>query len=230
MPYLLHDCGASTLWSQQRVLSQPNAVVTTELFSLVADIKLEIAVDRLTKLAGRRDFLEVLRHTNNAELQQLPMTGKQAARVLAAVELGRRIFASQPVPKTINEPKDAADALSYDLSFHPKEQFAVLVLDTIHRLICTEVISVGTATETIAHPREVFAAVLKAGGIRCIVAHNHPSGNLQPTPSDLELTRRLLQAGQAVGVPVLDHLILGQGQFQSLREMTSLWDEVPQDD
>ncbi len=229
MPYLLHDCGASTFCPHERVHLQPSAVATVELLSLLAHIKLETACSCLTELAGRRDPLEVLRSTTSAQLQNF-LTEKQAARVLAAVELGRRIFASQPVPKTINEPKDAADAFSYDLSFHPKERFAVLILNAVHKLICTEVISEGTTTETLAHPREIFAAVLKAGGIRCIVAHNHPSGNLQPTPSDLELTRRLLQAGQAVGVPVLDHLILGQGQFQSLREMTSLWDEVPQDD
>lgn len=229
MPYLLHDCGASTLWSGERVQLHPSAVTNTELFGLVADIKLEIAVERLTKLAGSRNFLEVLRHTSNSQLQQLPMAEKQAARVLAAVELGRRMFGSQPVPKTINEPKDAADAFSYDLSFHPKERFAVLILNAVHRLICTEVISEGTATATLAHPREVFAAVLKAGGLRCIVAHNHPSGNLQPSPGDLDLTRELLQAGRAIGVPVLDHLILGQGQFQSLREATTLWDELPQD-
>lgn len=230
MPYLLNDCGASTLWPHERVQLQPNGVATAELFSLIAQIKLETACSSLTKLAGRRDTLAVLQHTSKAELQQLSMTEKQTTRVLAAVELGRRMFATQPVPKIIFGPKDAADALSYDLSFQLKERFAVLILDVIHKLICTEVISIGTATETLAHPREVFAAVLKANGIRCIVAHNHPSGSVQPSPGDLDLTRKLLQAGQAVGVPVLDHLILGQGQFCSLRETTTLWDEFPQDD
>lgn len=100
----------------------------------------------------------------------------------------------------------------------------------MHNLICIEVVSVGTATETLAHPREIFGAVLKAGGIRCIVAHNHPSGSVQPSPGDLDLTRKLLQLGQAMGVPVLDHLILGQGQFCSLRETTTFWDEFPQED
>ncbi len=228
MPYLLRD-SASTLWHQQRVCLQPNATTNAELLSLVADIKLDVAQDCLSKLAGSRDTLEALRNASITQLQLLPLTEKRAARILSAVELGKRMFSSHPVPKTINEPKDAADAFSYDLSFHPKERFAVLVLDTIHRLICTEVISVGTATETLAHPRDVFAAVLKAGGIRCIVAHNHPSGSVQPSPGDLDVTRRLLQAGQAVGVPVLDHLILAQGQFCSLREFTALWDEFPQD-
>lgn len=106
----------------------------------------------------------------------------------------------------------------------------MLVLDAKHTLITTEIISVGTATETLAHPREVFGAVLKAGGIRCIVAHNHPSGGIEPSLEDLRLTHRLLRAGQSVGVPLMDHLILGQGQFCSLRETTALWDEVPQDD
>lgn len=227
MPYLLRDCGAST-WPYERVQLQPNAVSTAELFGLVAQVKPETACSYLTKLAGRRDPLQVLRHTSKLELQQLPMTEKQAARILAAVELGRRIFGSQSVAKKICDPNDAANALSYDLSFQPKERFAVLVLDAIHNLICVEIISMGTATETLAHPREVFAAVFKANGIRCIVAHNHPSGSVQPSPGDLDLTRNLLAAGQVVEVPVLDHLILGQGQFCSLRETTTLWDEFPQ--
>jgi len=99
MPYLLHDCGTSTIWSQQRVLSQPSAVTTAELFSVVANIELENALARLTHLAGRRDTLEVLRHATQIELQRLPMTEKQTTRVLAAVELGRRMFASQPPPQ-----------------------------------------------------------------------------------------------------------------------------------
>ena len=229
MPYLVNDCAASPYCPQQRVQLQPNAVATAELLSLLAQIKLETACSCLTNLAGRRDPLEVLRSITSIELAYV-LTEKEAARLLAAIELGRRIFGSQPVPKTINEPKDAADAFSYDLSFHSKERFAVLVLDVKHKVVCTEVISVGTATETIAHPREIFTTVLKAGGIRCIVAHNHPAGDVQPSPSDLDMTRRLLQVGQAVGVPVLDHLILGQGQFQSLREITTLWNEFPQEE
>ena len=229
MPYLVHDCGASTLCSQQRTPSQSHATATRELVGLVASVKPEIAQERFNKIAGRRDPLEVLRNITRAELE-LSMTSNQAVRLLAAVELGRLVFGSQPVPKTITEPKEAADAFSYDLSFHSKERFAVLVLDVKHKLICSEIVSVGTATEVLAHPREVFSAVLKAGGTRCIVGHNHPSGNVQPSPSDLELTRELLQAGKTLGVPVLDHLILGQGQFSSIRESTTLWEEIPQDD
>lgn len=228
MPYLVHDCGASTLCSQQRAPSQSHATATRELVGLVASVKPEIAQERFNKIAGRRDPLEVLRNITRAELE-LSMTSNQAVRVLAAVELGRLVFGSQPLPKTITEPKEAADAFSYDLSFHSKERFAVLVLDVKHKLICSEIVSAGTATEALAHPREIFSAVLKAGGIRCIVGHNHPSGNVQPSPSDLDLTRELLQAGKTLGVPVLDHLILGQGQFSSIRESTTLWEEIPQD-
>lgn len=230
MPYLVNDCAASPYCPQQRVQLQPNAVATAELLSLLAQIKLETACSCLTNLAGRRDPLEVLRSTTSVQLQNI-LTEKQATRVLAAVELGRRMFAAtSTVPHIIKTPNDAAAALGYDLSFQSTERFAVVVLNAIHRWICTEVISVGTATETLAHPRKIFATVLKAGGIRCIVAHNHPSGSIQPSPDDLDLTRRLLQAGQAIGVPVLDHLILGQGQFWSLRETTTLWDEFPQEE
>ncbi len=95
-------------------------------------------------------------------------------------------------------------------------------------LISTEIISIGTATETLADPKEIFAAVLKAGGVRCLVAHNHPSGCTEPSPQDLDLTCLLLRVGQLMGIPILDHLILAQGQFCSLRQTTTLWGQFPQ--
>lgn len=228
MPYLLHDCGNSTVWSPQ-VHIAPRSVTTTDLFGTIADIKPNVASDRLAQLAGTSDPLEVLRQTSLAQLQQV-VTEKQAVRVLSAVEMGRRMFVgSQPIPKTINSPKEAFDALSYDLSFQSKERFAVLSLNVLNKLLCIEILSIGTATETLASPREIFGAVLKAGGTRCIIAHNHPSGGIEPSYSDLELTRKLLATAQVMEVPILDHLILGQGRFSSLRETTTLWSDFPQD-
>ena len=228
MPYLLCDSTSSS-W-KERLSLQPNATTTVELFSSIADIKLDMAQDCLNKLAGGRNVLIALRHINKSELQKICFTEKRVARILSTIELGRRVFSSYPIPKTINSPKDAAEALSYDLAFYTKERFAILVLNSNNNLISTEVVSVGTATETLVSPKEVFSTTLKADGSRCIVAHNHPSGNVEPSPADLLTTQKLLQAGQSMDIPVLDHLILGQGLFQSLREITSLWDEFPQDE
>ena len=85
--------------------------------------------------------------------------------------------------------------------------------------------SIGTATETLAHPREIFREVIKRGATRVVVAHNHPSGSLDPSPEDITLTRQLLKGANLLGIPLLDHLILGNGDFSSIRQNSDLWNE-----
>jgi len=180
----------------------------------------------------QREPLAVLRNVNAAELMQIPGIGPaKATTILAAIELGKRAFLSRPGERTvIDSPAAAAAALSQDLMWQNQERFAVVLLDVKNRLLGTQVITIGTATETLAPPREIFREVLRQGATRLIVAHNHPSGNVEPSNEDIGLTRQLLGGANFLGIPLLDHLILGDGNHQSLREMTSLWDEYPQGD
>ena len=90
-------------------------------------------------------------------------------------------------------------------------------------IIGSKVVTIGTATETLAHPREIFREAIKQGATQIIIAHNHPSGSLEPSREDIDLTKRLLEVAEIVAIPVLDHLILGKGDFVSLREKTALW-------
>jgi DNA repair protein RadC len=179
---------------------------------------------------GQQDPLSALRDVGVGELTRIPGIGPaKATTIIAAIELGKRAFQSRPADKSvIDGPAVAAAALSQDLMWQPQERFAVLLLDVKHRLLGTRVITIGTATETLAHPRDIFREVLKQGATRLIVAHNHPSGNLEPSPEDINLTRQLLSGAQFLGIPLLDHLILGNGDFLSLRQFTSLWDEIAQ--
>lgn len=178
------------------------------------------------------DPLAVLREITPTELMQIPGIGPaKATTILAAIELGKRAFQSRPLDKTpIDSPVVAAAALSQDLMWQTKERFAVLLLDVKNCLLGIQVITIGTATETLASPREIFREIIRHGAIRTIVAHNHPSGNLEPSPEDIELTRQLLAGAQLLGIPLLDHLILGNGNHQSLREITTLWNDYPQGD
>lgn len=180
----------------------------------------------------RRDPIACLRDVSFHELKQIHGVGTaKAATILAAVELGKRVFQSRPPDKTIvDDPAVAAAVLSNDLMWQPQERFAILLLDIKHRLLSSRVISIGTATETLAHPRDVFREAIRQGATRLIIAHNHPSGNIEPSSEDIALTRQLLQAGQLLGMPVLDHLILGNGDFLSLRQHTNLWQDCPQGD
>ncbi|MEN9217087.1 MAG: DNA repair protein RadC [Gloeomargarita sp. HHBFW_bins_162] len=174
----------------------------------------------------QQDALAVLRDIQPAELMAIPGIGPaKATTILAAIELGKRVFLSRPVERRpIDSPELAAMALAPDLMWAETERFALLLLDVKHRLLGSRVITIGTATETLAHPREIFREAIRLGATRLIVGHNHPSGNVTPSEADLELTRQLLQCGEILGIPVLDHLILGQGNHCSLRSTTRLWD------
>ncbi|WP_035991758.1 RadC family protein [Leptolyngbya sp. KIOST-1] len=179
---------------------------------------------------NQRDPLTSLRDVSAHDLTTIDGVGPaKATTILAAIELGKRVLQAIPPEQTVvDDPAIAAAALSHDLMWQAQERFAVVLLDVRHRLMGTRVITIGTATETLAHPREIFKTVIRHGAVRCIVAHNHPSGNLEPSPDDLALTRQLLQGAQILAVPVLDHLIIGNGDFRSLRQTTQLWQETPQ--
>ena len=179
---------------------------------------------------NQRDPLAYLRDVSAHDLTVIDGVGPaKATTILAAIELGKRVLQAIPPERTVvDDPAIAAAALSHELMWQAQERFAVVLLDVRHRLMGTKVITIGTATETLAHPREIFKTVIRHGAVRCIVAHNHPSGNLEPSPDDLSLTRQLLQGAQILAVPVLDHLIIGNGDFRSLRQTTQLWQETPQ--
>jgi DNA repair protein RadC len=180
----------------------------------------------------QRDPLAVLREVTPAELMQIPGIGPaKATTILAAIELGKRTFQFRPSDSTpIDNPSVAAAALSQQLMWQSQEHFAILLLDTKNRLLGSKVITIGTATETLASPRDIFREIIRQGATKAIIGHNHPSGNVEPSPDDIELTRQLLAGAQLLGIPLLDHLILGNGNHQSLREITSLWHEYPQGD
>jgi DNA repair protein RadC len=175
--------------------------------------------------AGSADPLVHLRDTSAAELRHCAGMGPAcAARLLAALELGRRVYLEQPIGRAvIDSPDKVAILLAGDLAVARQEQFAVLLLDTKNRLVAHRIVSLGTIDETIAHPREVFREAIRQGAAGTIVAHNHPSGITEPSAEDLHLTEQLLACGRTLQIPVLDHVIVGAGGFTSLRRTTRLW-------
>ena len=187
----------------------------------------QFLLQELGKEQPEGDGLSVLRDVTAEELTQISGIGPaKAAAILAAIELGKRVLQSQPAMRTVVEdPSVAAAYLGHELMWQDQERFAVLLLDVKHRIMGSKVVSIGTATETLAHPREIFREVIKRGATRIIVAHNHPSGSLEPSTEDISLTRQLLKGAHLLGIPLLDHLILGNGDFSSIRQATDLWTE-----
>ena len=140
----------------------------------------------------------------------------KACQILAALELSRR-FLTRRRRVRIRSPMDALPLLA-NLRGRRQECFAVLTLDGVHQVVKTHEITVGLANQSQVHPRETFACALQDRAVAIMIAHNHPSGSLDPSTDDLLTTRRLADAGRLLGIPLLDHLIVGEEGFVSLRE------------
>lgn len=142
----------------------------------------------------------------------------KACAVLAALELGHRFIrdGKKSIP-VVGEP-ESVYLLTSDLALLRKEHFVVLYLNAKNHLLKRETISIGTLSSTLVHPREVFVPAVEASAASIVLVHNHPSGDPEPSPEDQLLTRRLIEAGDLLGIDVLDHLILGKNGYVSLRE------------
>ncbi|HEY3886711.1 MAG TPA: DNA repair protein RadC [Vicinamibacterales bacterium] len=153
------------------------------------------------------------------DLRRVPGIGDaRAAQLLAAVEAGRRtLVRAREERAQITGPADAARLLLPEFGAKPVEQFGVVLLDTKHRVLRTTVLSVGTLDASIVHPRDVYREAARGGAAAVMVFHNHPSGDPRPSPDDVALTRRLIRAGEMLGINLVDHIILAENRFYSLR-------------
>ncbi|MGE5485392.1 MAG: RadC family protein [Ignavibacteriales bacterium] len=148
----------------------------------------------------------------------------KAAQVKAALELGKRAAAEAGHSRTsIRCPSDVGDLLVKEMKHLDKEQFRTVLLNTKNRVVGVEVISVGSLNESIVHPREIFKPAVRKSAAAVILAHNHPSGDPNPSAEDVNVTRRLIEAGQILGIEVLDHVVVGEERFVSLREAGLAW-------
>ncbi len=142
----------------------------------------------------------------------------KAAQIKAAFELASRLD-SEPVGKldSVKAPEAVNALVRGRLRGKKKEHFLTLLLDTRGQVIKTVEVSVGSLDASIVHPREVFREAMSASAASVIFVHNHPSGNCEPSAEDIELTKRLVQAGEIVGINVLDHVIIADADFVSLK-------------
>lgn len=142
----------------------------------------------------------------------------KAARVVAAVELGKRVCGARNQRPAIRSPSDVGRLLGERLRHLDREHFMTILLDTKNQLLATELVSVGSLDTSLVHPREVFKGAVRRSASSVILAHNHPSGDPTPSSADISCTRRLAEAGQVLGIAVLDHVVIGHGGYVSFRE------------
>ena len=175
-------------------------------------------------LLARVGGLYGLTRSGVSELQAIEGIGPaRAAQVLAAVELGRRTLVRGPVERPrLTSPREIARHLLPQYGASPVEQFGLVTLDTKLHVVRVKIIAIGSLDGAYVHPREVFREAAAASAAAIVLFHNHPSGDPTPSPEDLALTTRLAQAGEIMGIPVVDHLILASHRYFSLREAGAL--------
>lgn len=143
----------------------------------------------------------------------------KAAEVIAALEFGRRSVCSDPTRRpVINSPEDVADLVMEEMRNLDREHFRVIHLSTRNNVLAISPVSVGSLNSSIVHPRECFKEAIRRNANTVILLHNHPSGDPSPSKEDLDITHRLVEAGRILGIEVIDHVIIGDKQYVSLKE------------
>ncbi|MBM7560762.1 RadC family protein [Fusibacter tunisiensis] len=143
----------------------------------------------------------------------------KACQILAAVEVGKRVKMSGIVRRTkVSSPADIYQYFSAQLSDLKVEKFIIVLLNTKNEIINWEMVSMGSLNASIVHPREVYNRAVKRSAASILVLHNHPSGHVKPSAEDINITRRLKESGTLLGIPLIDHLIIGKDSYFSFKE------------
>jgi DNA repair protein RadC len=177
------------------------------------------ALELANRLLNTYKGLKYLQEASLEELIQEKGIGPaKAASIKAALEIGRRMNLDVEIKDMVKSPDDVHKMLIQELRSYDREHFVVLYLDRKGGLIVKEHVSVGGLHSSIVHPREVFKTAVKRSAASIILAHNHPSGDPAPSREDIDITRRLVEAGRLMGIEVLDHVIIGENIYCSLKE------------
>ncbi len=195
-----------------------------ELLSVVlttgrgGETALQTAQKILVMSGGPKGLLD----TSPEELREVPGIGRvKSIRILAAVELGQRAAADRQaeVRSPASGPDDVIRHVESSMRYLPREEFHVLLLDTRNRIIKSVQISQGGLASAVIHPRDIFREAVKANAASIVLVHNHPSGDSSPSRADIESTQRFSELGKMMGIPVLDHVIVGAESSSSFSRL-----------
>lgn len=208
----------------------PQALSSAELLAIIlrTGVGGENVLTMANRLLSQFGGLAGMARLEVAQLQAEHGLGPaKAAQLLAAFELGRRLMAEAPEERyQIRAPGDAANILMPMIGHQEQEHFVVLYLDTRNRVLDREVLYKGSLNTSLVRVAEVFRGAVRRNCAGVIVAHNHPSGDPNPSAEDIALTRRLVDAGKMLEIDVLDHVVVGQNRFVSLRERALGFEEA----
>ena len=167
-------------------------------------------------------FKNKLSDLKYGDLQNIHGLGPaKACEIIACFELGKRLLKDKKC-QLILSPKTVWDELK-DVRCQKKEHFVIFYLDTRNQEIEREIISIGSLNANLVHPREVFEPAIKHTAAQILIAHNHPSGNTEPSEEDIEITKKLVEAGKILGIEIIDHVIVSSDSYYSFKEKNLIY-------
>ncbi|WP_096153192.1 RadC family protein [Bacillus sp. FJAT-45066] len=208
---------------RERLLKDgPSSLSNHELLAILlrTGTKQESVLQMANRLLTNFEGLRLLKDASVDEITSIKGIGAaKALQIIAAIELGRRIHRLQYEDRyVIRSPEDAANYVMEDMRFLSQEHFVCLYLNTKNQVIHQQTVFIGSLNASIVHPREVFKEAFRRSAASFICLHNHPSGDPSPSREDIEVTKRLNECGKLIGIELLDHLIIGDQKFVSLKE------------
>lgn len=201
-----------------RASSDPSVCTSIELLAAVigGPQQIETANALMTKFGSLRDLF----NAHAAEIEAVPGVGAQtAARIKASLAVGQRMATSEVVERvSITSPTDAANLVMYEMGVLSEEHMFVILLNTRNHVVEVTRLYKGSVNSSQVRVAEVFKSAIARQAVAIIVVHNHPSGDPTPSPDDVAVTRAIVQAGKMLDIGVLDHIVIGQGKWVSLKE------------
>lgn len=213
---------------RERLLKYGEEVLSNqELLAIIlrTGTKSESALDLAKRLITSCGGLNFIAKSSVYELSKVKGIGlAKACEIKACVEIGKRINSFKGNDKVkITSPEDVALLVMDEMRFLAKEHFRVIFLNTKNYVIQIKDVSIGSLNSSIVHPREVFLEAIKLSSASIILCHNHPSGDTTPSQEDINITKRLIEAGKIIGIEVLDHIIIGDVNYLSFKEKNIIW-------
>lgn len=217
----IHDLPEEERPRERLIKNGPESLSNAELLGIV--LRTGSREENVVSLCSRilsEYSIKQLSLANVSRLTQVHGVGKaKAAQIAAVFELARRLetFVEEPKRK-ICSPKDVYTLMYPKMREQKKEKFITLYLDTKNQILKEEVVSIGSLNASIVHPREVFKLALLESSASVIMVHNHPSGDPSPSREDIMVTEKLVEGGKLLGIDILDHIIIGDGRYVSLKD------------
>nr|WP_152534776.1 DNA repair protein RadC [Bacillus cihuensis] len=219
---LIRDVPKDERPRERFIQTGPQSLSNQELLAILlrTGTKEESVLQLANRLISTFEGLRMLIDASIDEITAIKGIGEaKAIQILAAVELGKRITQlNYPDRYVIRSPEDGANYCMEEMRFLTQEHFITLYLNTKNQVLHKQTIFIGSLNASIVHPREVYKEAFRRSAASIICLHNHPSGDPSPSREDIEVTKRLVECGKIIGIELLDHIIIGEHKFVSLKE------------